>query len=125
MGSNRNLDKFVVGRFLEATLKCGGREANSVIQGAANLNNDTYHEYKEILAFTKDVELKLRGDGTQVPVITAEGMETLRTCRRDLQRFGKGNLVVEEIRRKYAEIRRTRKEKTPAPDSGEDAASDS
>lgn len=124
MGSERNLDKFVVGRILEAVLQGAGRSADSAIQGAANINPDTYREYKEVLLSTKDIDLSPRADGKLVPVLTPDGMETLRSCRRDFQRFGKENLVVEEIRRKHAELRRARKNRTETTDSAEDGASD-
>lgn len=126
MGSDRNLDKFVIGRILEAINQGAGRAADSAIQGAANINPDTYREYKEILLSTKDITLAPRAsDGKIVPVLTSEGLETLRIYRRDLQRFGKENLVVEEIRRKHAAIRRARKSRTQDTEPPSDGPSDS
>lgn len=126
MGSDRNVDKFVIGRILEAINQGAGRAADSAIQGAANINPDTYREYKEILLSTKDITLAARSsDGKLVPVLTSEGLETLRIYRRDLQRFGKQNLLVEEIRRKHANLRRSRKNRTQDTDAPMDAASDS
>lgn len=121
MGSPTNLDVFAMGRILEAILRANIRESESAIQGAANVNWGLYTEYRDVLLQSGDIAWSTRAsDGRRVPCITKEGLETLAQCRRIAARWGKENVVVEEIRARAAEKRRA-KRATPSLDAREDS----
>lgn len=111
-----------MGRILEATLQANTRQSESAVQGAANVNWGVYTEYRDILLESRDIAWSTRAsDGRRVPSITKEGLETLAQCRRIAARWGKENVVIEEIRARAAEKRRA-KRTTPGPDAREDSA---